>query len=77
MSELRFIAVADEVPELAQEAARKFGFISCATPEELLARADVDLVHIATPPFCTSRPRRKQAEINGGDVVKGVIAWQK
>jgi predicted dehydrogenase len=51
LDDVRLIAVADEDRERTQEAARKFDMIACDTPGQLLARQDVDLVHIATPPF--------------------------
>jgi len=51
MDELRPVAVADAIPETARGAAEKFGLAFCASPAELLAREDVDIVHVATPPF--------------------------
>jgi predicted dehydrogenase len=47
---LRATAVADAVPAAVRGVARDFGLSACATPEELLARPDVDLVLISTPP---------------------------
>jgi len=37
---------------LARATAEQFGLVACASPEALLARNDIDLVHLATPP-CT------------------------
>ena len=51
MPELRCVAVADLDPGLARATATRFGLAACASPEALLARDDIDLVHIATPPF--------------------------
>jgi predicted dehydrogenase len=44
------VAVADLRPEAARDAARPRGLAACASPAELLARDDIDWVHIATPP---------------------------
>ncbi len=50
MPDLRCVAVADVDAERRGAAAARFGLPACASPEALLARHDVDLVHIATPP---------------------------
>jgi len=50
MEGLRPAAVADAVPEAARGAAAKFGLAACSS-RELLARDDVEIVHVATPPF--------------------------
>ena len=50
MTEIRRVALADLDRERAERAAERFGLAACASVEELLARPDVDLVHIATPP---------------------------
>lgn len=47
---LRPVAAADLVQSLAQAVAGEFDLTACETPEELLARSDVDLVLISTPP---------------------------
>ncbi|MEA3186836.1 MAG: hypothetical protein QOD99_666 [Chthoniobacter sp.] len=51
MPEVRCVAVADADPALAQTLAGQFAIVACDSPEALLARDDVDLVHIATPPW--------------------------
>jgi predicted dehydrogenase len=51
MDELRTVAVADRDPHAAKAAAKETGLDPCDSVEQLLARNDVDLVHIATPPF--------------------------
>lgn len=48
---LRRVAVADADRSLAENTAAAFGLEACASPEELIARPDIDIVHIATPPF--------------------------
>jgi len=48
---LRLIAAADVHPEAARAAADRFGLEACESPEALLERDDLDIVHIATPPF--------------------------
>lgn len=50
MRELECVAVADAAGELARKTALEHGVEFTATPEELLARPDIDIVHIATPP---------------------------
>ena len=50
MDAVRIAAVADADPAAAREAAAPFGAAACATPDELIRRPDVDLVHVATPP---------------------------
>lgn len=49
------VAVADLAPSLAESAARTFGLAACAAPEEVLARDDLDLVLISTPPHTHHR----------------------
>ncbi len=44
------VAVADMVSASAEAAANARGLACCDTPEELIRRRDVELVHIATPP---------------------------
>ncbi|MDQ3625336.1 MAG: Gfo/Idh/MocA family oxidoreductase, partial [Verrucomicrobiota bacterium] len=51
MPEIRCLALADLDPALARATAGQFQLEACASPEALLARQDIDLVHIATPPF--------------------------
>ena len=51
MSEVVCVAVADSQPDLARKMAEAFNVDACASPDELLARGDIDLVHLATPPF--------------------------
>jgi len=50
MFSLERVAVADADPGRAESAAAQHGLEAC-TVDELLAREDVDLVHVATPPF--------------------------
>jgi predicted dehydrogenase len=47
---LECAAVTDADPELARRTAEEFGLQACASPAELF-QSDVDLVHLATPPF--------------------------
>lgn len=47
---VRPVAVTDAVAASAEAAAREFDLAACATVEELLARCDVDLVLLSTPP---------------------------
>ncbi|MES2707027.1 MAG: Gfo/Idh/MocA family oxidoreductase [Verrucomicrobiota bacterium] len=51
MGNVRCVAVADTDESLARKTAAEHGTDWCATPRDLLARPDVDLVHLATPPF--------------------------
>jgi predicted dehydrogenase len=51
MNELRCVAVADLNVDLAQTTAAQSGIEYCPTPEALLVRPDIDIVHLATPPF--------------------------
>jgi len=51
MKYLRRIAVADARREAARAVGERFGLDVCDTPDGLLDRDDVDIVHIATPPF--------------------------
>jgi predicted dehydrogenase len=50
MNDVKIIAIADANRDAAAEAAEKQG-VEAAGVDEMLARDDVDLVHIATPPF--------------------------
>ncbi len=50
MENVRCVAVADANAFLARKTADEHGVECCATPAELLQRADIDLVHLATPP---------------------------
>jgi len=50
MPEVRVAAVADVVKAAADKAAKTFAVPGHHDPAELLARSDVDLVHVATPP---------------------------
>jgi predicted dehydrogenase len=51
MDELTCLAVADDDPELARATAAEFGVDATPSTEALLARADIGIVHLATPPF--------------------------
>jgi predicted dehydrogenase len=51
MPQIRAVAVTDLNAAVAREAAAATGAQMCGSVAELLARADIDLVHIATPPF--------------------------
>lgn len=50
MQGVRCVAVADARADRAARTARRLGLEACATPEALLARSDVHVVHVATPP---------------------------
>ncbi|MFW6133929.1 MAG: Gfo/Idh/MocA family protein [Planctomycetota bacterium] len=50
MDEIRIEAVADARPDAARETGEAFGVPAAETDAELVARDDVDIVHIATPP---------------------------
>jgi len=50
MPEVRIAAVADASADAAAAAARKFAGADHVRAKELIARDDVDIVHIATPP---------------------------
>jgi len=47
---MRAVAATDAAPALAEGVARDFGLRACADVVELLAREDIDLVWISTPP---------------------------
>jgi predicted dehydrogenase len=64
----RPVAAADAVASAAAAAAREFDLAACATPEELLARSDLDLVLISTPPH-THHPLALQALAAGKHVI--------
>lgn len=51
MEEVLCVAVADDQPDLARKTGEAFQMHACASPKELLDRTDIDLVHLATPPF--------------------------
>lgn len=51
MDELRCVAVADLNLDLAEATAAQADIECCPTPESLLVRPDIDIVHLATPPF--------------------------
>lgn len=50
LESLRPVAVADAVPAMAHDAAREFGLEAAESAEKLIARPDIDIVHLATPP---------------------------
>jgi len=50
LEDIRLVAVADSSADAARSAADATGIEAC-TFDELLAREDVEIVHIATPPF--------------------------
>lgn len=50
MPEIRLVAAADSDSSLARATAEEFGVQPLAGLEDVLARTDVDIVHIATPP---------------------------
>lgn len=50
LADVRAIAVADVHEEAARHTAAAFQLEACATPEALLARDDIQMVHLATPP---------------------------
>ena len=47
---VRVAAAADVREELAQQIGRTYGVPALHNPDDLIAREDVDLVHVATPP---------------------------
>lgn len=49
--DLQIVAISDELNENARLASTRFGFEACPSPGAMLARDDIELVHIATPPF--------------------------
>lgn len=49
LESVRPLAVADANAELARRVGERFSMAACS-PEELLARPDVEIVHLATPP---------------------------
>jgi predicted dehydrogenase len=51
MEEVVCVAVADHQPDLARKTGEALQVHACASPKELLDRTDIDLVHLATPPF--------------------------
>ncbi|MFP4143593.1 MAG: Gfo/Idh/MocA family protein, partial [Phycisphaeraceae bacterium] len=51
LDEVRAVAVADVNPDTARFAADTLGIEAAESADALLARDDIDLVHIATPPF--------------------------
>ncbi|MEX0654984.1 MAG: Gfo/Idh/MocA family oxidoreductase [Phycisphaeraceae bacterium] len=51
LDQARPIAVADADPDAARRAAEELGLEASASVDALLNRPDIDLVHIATPPF--------------------------
>ena len=51
MEEIVCVAVADEQPDLARKTGEALQVHACASPKELLDRTDIDIVHLATPPF--------------------------
>lgn len=51
IGELTCVAVADNNSELARATATEFGVGFASSPAELLARADIGIIHLATPPF--------------------------
>jgi predicted dehydrogenase len=46
---VKVVAAYNRTPAKAEEFARKFGAVACATPEALLAHPDVDVVCLCTP----------------------------
>src|SRR5687768_2313417 len=51
LPDLECVAVADINADLARKTAAQFGVTACESPEDLLRREDIDIVHLATPPF--------------------------
>lgn len=47
---VKLVAVTDNQDQIARTVAERFSLEYCATLEELVARRDVDIIHIATPP---------------------------
>ena len=47
---VRIVAVADSHAPAARQASEKLGISPCKDAAELIARKDVDIVHVATPP---------------------------
>ena len=50
VEDVRAVAVVDVADEAAAAAAEEFGISHVSTPEELIRRKEVDIIHIATPP---------------------------
>lgn len=50
LDELRLVAVADASVELARSTAGEFDLGCLESAEDLIARPDIDLIHLATPP---------------------------
>jgi predicted dehydrogenase len=50
LDSVRPIAVADASPDIARQAADDLGLEACESVDQLLARDDIDIVHVATPP---------------------------
>jgi predicted dehydrogenase len=50
VEDVRAVAVADVADVAAAAAAEEFGISHVSTPEELIRRKEVDIIHIATPP---------------------------
>ncbi len=50
LDSIKPIALVDRDRQTAEQAAARFGMRACGSVDELLARDDVGLVHIATPP---------------------------
>ncbi len=50
LPDVRIVAVADTVEELARAAGERFGAKSLADPAALAAMGEVDVIHVATPP---------------------------
>ncbi|QJE95135.1 Gfo/Idh/MocA family protein [Luteolibacter luteus] len=51
MPDLRCVAVTDRDPELLRSTAGEFGVEAITEVETLLKHPDIDIVHLATPPF--------------------------
>ena len=50
LPEVRIAAVADLRADAARGCAERFGVPACRDSSELIARGDVDVIHVATPP---------------------------
>ena len=68
MPELRVVAAADVNAAAARAAGERFGIDVCETAAELLGRDDIDVVHVATPPW-THRKLTEQALAAGKHVL--------
>lgn len=68
LAEVQIVAVADINMDLAEETARKYGARAFGDPGALINTPEIEMVHIATPPFM-HYPLALQAAQNGKHVI--------